>query len=278
MTTPEKSLSASHPLPGHRGEAGRPWQSLASDYEAARSRADSLDSLVEWPAQRAMLGDVSGLSILDLGCGNGGKLASLAQAGAAQCVGIDISGEFVTEHLDSLELVSADFNSFDSLHEVEGRKFDRILFLQSFGYAKDPVGILRRARAVLNDDGFILLTRTQPLRYALERAEVNDTLVGDEYFASGEFTYASGWNRDISMTKQRYTISNLLNTIAQAGLWIEAAEEPSLSDEQKRDFPEKHAWANKYLAGILMFKLRPLTEVGGLCQSPMSGTSLGGVG
>ena len=57
------------------GDASQPRHALAPDYEKARARQDSLDHLVEWPAQREMLGDVEGLSILDLGCGNGDKLA-----------------------------------------------------------------------------------------------------------------------------------------------------------------------------------------------------------
>jgi SAM-dependent methyltransferase len=60
---------------------------LAPDYEQYRSRDDSLDRLVEWPAQRNMLGDVAGRSVLDLGCGNGGKLIELMRDGAVDSVG-----------------------------------------------------------------------------------------------------------------------------------------------------------------------------------------------
>lgn len=267
MTT-RPSPSAPDPLASHQGDASLPWRELASSYESARSRVDSLDNLVEWPAQRTMLGDVDGMSVLDLGCGNGGKLGILAKEGATRCVGIDVSAEFIEDPPPEVQLIAGDFNQFDTVPEIAEHEFDRILFLQSFGYAQDPVGILRRARSLLSDDGFILLTRTQPIRYALQRAEENGTLVGDEYFASGEFSYASGWNDQVTMTKQRYTTSNLLNTFAQAGLWIEAATEPHLSDEQKRAFPEKHAWANRYLAGILIFRLRPLPSLPAGTASP----------
>jgi hypothetical protein len=42
---------------------------------------------------------------------------------------------------------------------------------------------------MLNQDGFILLTRTQPIRYALERAEHNGTTLGEEYFSKANYTY-----------------------------------------------------------------------------------------
>lgn len=59
------------------GDPSHAWLELAPDYERARTREDSLDRLVEWPAQRDLLGDVTGWSVLDLGYGNGGRLADL---------------------------------------------------------------------------------------------------------------------------------------------------------------------------------------------------------
>jgi SAM-dependent methyltransferase len=242
------------------GDASRPWQELASGYEQARAKEDSLDRLVEWPAQRDLLGDVTGLSVLDLGCGNGGKITGLVRDGAAAAVGVDISGKFITDQPPGLELVQGDLSALESLPELAGRRFDRIMFLQSFGYAKDPVRTLRAARAMLADDGFILLTRTQPIRYAVERAEQNGTSLGEEYFSTDSFSFRhSGWNDEVALTKRPYTMSDLINIFSAAGLWIETASEPQLSEEARRRYPHKQAWMNKYL-GILIFKLRPLPK------------------
>jgi len=240
-----------------RSASSSPWLDLAPDYEQARAREDSLDRLVEWPAQRALLGDVTARSILDLGCGNGGKLAELQVAGAGPSVGIDVGGNFIDARAPALELIQGDLNDLESEPRLTGRRFDRILFLQSFGYAKDPVRTLQAARALLADDGFILLTRTQPIRYALERTEQNGTSLGEEYFSTAQFSYTTGWNDQISLSKRPYTMSDLLNAFSQAGLWIETTVEPQLSEDARRRYPHKQAWMNKYL-GILIFKLRPL--------------------
>jgi len=238
------------------GDPSQAWPDLASDYERARSREDSLDRLVEWPAQRDLLGDVSGLSVLDIGCGNGGKLAELLGAGAADAVGVDVSGNFIGAPPTGLELIQGDLNELSSMPGLVERKFDRILFLQSFGYAKDPVRTLQAARGMLADGGFILLTRTQPIRYAVERAEQNGTSLGEEYFSAAPYTYRTGWNGQIELTKSTYTISDLINAFSAAGLWIETAIEPQLSEDDRRRYPHKQEWMNKYL-GILIFKLRP---------------------
>jgi SAM-dependent methyltransferase len=211
---------------------------------------------VEWPTQREVLGDVAGRSVLDLGCGNGGKLAELVRAGATASVGVDVSGNFPSVSVPGLDLLQGDLNQLDAVPGLAGRTFDRILFLQSFGYATDPVRTLRAARAMLSGDGFILLTKTQPIRYAIEQAEQNQTSLGEEYFSTARFSYLSGWNDEISLTKRRYTISDLINVFSAAGLWIEAAVEPQLPEDARRRYPHKQAWMNKYL-GILVFKLRP---------------------
>jgi SAM-dependent methyltransferase len=239
------------------GDPSRAWRELAPDYEQARTKEDSLDRLVEWPAQRALLGDVRGLSVLDVGCGNGGKLAELVRDGATTSAGVDISGNFLTVQPPGLELIRGDLSDLESVPGLAGRTFDRVLFLQSFGYAKDPVRTLRAARAMLAGDGFILLTRTHPIRYAVERAEQHGTSLGEEYFSTAPYTYRSGWNDQITLTKRPYTISDLLNVFSAAGLWIETAVEPQLSEEARRRYPHKQAWMDRYL-GILIFRLRPL--------------------
>lgn len=237
-------------------DSSQVWLELSPDYEQARTKEDSLDRLVEWPAQRDLLGDVTGRSVLDVGCGNGGKLAELVRDGAIASVGVDISGNFIGAPPPGMELIRGDLSELELVPGLAGRRFDRIMFLQSFGYAKDPVRTLQAARAMLADDGFILLTRTQPIRYAVERAEQNKTSLGEEYFSTDPYSYRSGWNDQIALTKRPYTISDLINVFSAAGLWIETAIEPQLAEDARVRYPHKQAWMNKYL-GILMFRLRP---------------------
>ncbi len=255
---PANESQATLDAPATGGDASQPWTALASGYEQARSREDSLDRLVEWPAQREFLGDVVGLSVLDAGCGGGAKVAEFVHDGAVASVGVDISANFIPDPPPGLELIQADLSDLAAVPGLADRRFDRILFLQSFGYAKDPVRALKTARTMLNDDGFILLTRTNPIRYAIERSEENGTTLGEEYFSTSSFSYRHrNWDDAVTLTKRPYTISDLLNNFSAAGLWIEAAVEPRMSAEVGQRYPHKQAVMNKYL-GILMFKLRPL--------------------
>lgn len=84
----------------------------------------------------------------------------------------------------------------------------------------------------------------------------NSTSLGQEYFSTDTFTYRSGWNDQIALTKRPYTFSDLIAVFSAAGLWIETAMEPQLSEDARRRYPHKQAWMDKYL-GILIFTLRP---------------------
>ncbi|WP_048550208.1 class I SAM-dependent methyltransferase [Nostocoides japonicum] len=198
MMTPRASTKA-HPISAE-AQTTEAWRGLAPDYERARVREDSLDRLVEWPAQRDLLGDVTGRSILDLGCGSGSKLAELVADGAIDSVGLDISDNFLADTPAGMELVRGDLSDLNTVPVLTERTLDRILFQQSFDYAKDPVRTLKQARRMLTEDGFILLTRTQPIRYAIERSEQNGTALGQEYFSTADYTYRPRRNEQIALT------------------------------------------------------------------------------
>ena len=235
------------------------WETLASDYERARTREDSFDRILEWPAQRLMLGDVTGLSILDLGCGSGAKDRSFLDAGAASVVGVDISGAFIDNDDPRLTLLRGDLSDPGRLDGVRERSFDRILFLASLGYATDQVHTLRAARDLLNPGGQIIVQRSHPIRYAVERAEQNGTSLGEEYFSSSPNVYQSGWNPDVTMSHPTQTVSGMLNVFAAAGLHVAEAREPVLDDETAGRFPHKRDQLNRYL-GVLLFRLVPVPQ------------------
>lgn len=197
------------------------WTRLAADYEQARGREDSLDRLLDWPAELAVLGDLTGKTILDIGCGSGAKDVEMLERGAAEVVGIDIAGQFVASADPRLTLAQGDLSQLDEVPAVRERSFDRILFLQSLGYAADQAHTLRAARELLSADGFIVVVRSHPIRFAVERAKENGTLIGQEYFGTEPYSYASGWNEQVTVTHQVNTMADMVNAFAAAGLWIE---------------------------------------------------------
>lgn len=230
------------------------WDDLAVDYELARQRPDSLDRLLEWPAQRAAIGDVTGQRILDVGCGSGAKTLALAAEGAAEVVGIDISETFADHDRSNVELVQGDLSTLSTVPAIQGRQFETILFFQSIGYSRDQQHTLLDAKSLLAADGRILVQRSHPIRYAVERALANGTSLGEEYYSTQRYEYRSGWNQSVSLTHSNETIATMLNSFASAGLVVDSVIEPELSAEARERYPHKQEWLNQHL-GVILFIL-----------------------
>ena len=77
-------------------------------------------------------------------------------------------------------------------------------------------------------------SRSHPIRFAVERSERFGTTLGEEYFSSQPYSYASGWNDQVTLTHPGGTIADMINTFANAGLLIESAVEPQLTEEDRR--------------------------------------------
>ena len=83
---------------------------------------------------------------------------------------------------------------------------------------------------MLGDDGFVLdQDATDTIRSRTGRKEWD--LLGRREFSTTSFSYVSHWNDQITLTKRPYTISDPINAFSAAGLWIETAIEPQLSDD-----------------------------------------------
>ncbi|WP_427886521.1 class I SAM-dependent methyltransferase [Kribbella sp. GL6] len=233
-----------------------PWQTLTTDYEQRRSREDSLDRLMEWDAQRSMIGSVEGRTILDVGCGNGQKAIELVtDHGAASAVGVDIGAEFLAGPAE-VAFHRADLSCLDELDALKGRRFDVVLFLQTLAYARDRARTLRTVRSLMTEDGVLVVSMAHPIRYAVERSERDGVGIGDAYHAVGPYSYPSLWNPEITVTHTTDTFSTIHNALTGNGFRVEEILEPQLSEEKKARYPHKQAWLSKYV-GIIILRARP---------------------
>ena len=247
-------------LPLDSNETAATWKALARSYEAARTRPDSFDVLMEFPAQLSLIGDVAGKRILDLACGSGAKAIHLAHQGAREVVGVDVSETFVSD-LARLEpppttrFLRGDISRLDEIEGLSGR-FDVVLLLNALGYANDELATLRAIRALTEDDGAFILARAHPLRFAVERSESTGVELGAAYHDRSPFSYTSNWDGKTTLTHRAATFGDTFNRLVEAGFWVECVLEPTLTEEQRRQFPHKAAWIDRY-AGTLIVRAHP---------------------
>ena len=228
-------------------------QAFFDGYKALRERDDNLNLLLEQPAMKRLLPDMAGRSVLDLGCGYGHNCMDFVKRGAAEVVGVDISGKMLeiaktespNEKIRYINMSMTDIKSLD-------RRFDVIYSSLAFHYIEDFAGFAADIYDVLNSGGWLLFSQEHPIPTA--------TIDGKGHFnfdENGERTsytlsdYHREGKRVISwfvdgVVKYHRTFGSIVTALAKAGFVIDTVEEP---------LPEE--WALKKLPSLNREFIKP---------------------
>jgi ubiquinone/menaquinone biosynthesis C-methylase UbiE len=168
----------------------RSWDAIADDWVAHADTNDYRNDFL-LPRTLAMLGDVRGRTILDLGCGEGGYSRELARRGA-RVVAVDGSQTLVAvagerASLAGLDITCARANA-NALVTIEDASIDLVLASMSLMDVEDYAGAVREIRRVLEPAGELVMSLTHPCfstraaRWTRDAAGRPAAFVMDRYF------------------------------------------------------------------------------------------------
>jgi 2-polyprenyl-3-methyl-5-hydroxy-6-metoxy-1,4-benzoquinol methylase len=190
------------------------------------------NNAMEHPSFMSLLPDVAGLRVVDLGCGVGQLAYHLAEAGAAEVVGVDLSERM-------LELAQADRPhprvryQRAALEEIEFPPDSVNLVVSSlaFHYVEDYAGLVRRIAGWLTSNGLLVYSTEHPVYTARDPADgwVLDAEANRQHWALNN--YAEEGLREYRwyverVRKYHRTMATLLNGLIDAGLNIDRVLEP----------------------------------------------------
>jgi SAM-dependent methyltransferase len=200
---------------------------------------------LEQPIFLGLLPPAAGRRVLDLGCGAGQLAFHLAEAGAAEVIGIDIS-----EHMLALARAErAHPRVTYRLEPIEDSQFpadafDLVVSSLAFHYVQDYRRLIQNIGRWLAPGGTLVFSTEHPLytaRLPRQGWVLDDAgrRVGwsiDHYAREGareEVWFVRG------VRKYHRTLSTLLNELIDAGLSIERIVEPSPSEERLQTHPRE---------------------------------------
>jgi len=191
----------------------------------------------------ALLPEVDGRRVLDLGCGAGQLAHHLAASGAAEVIGVDVSERMlalaraerahprVTYRREAVEKVA-----------FPPARFDLVVSSLVFHYIDDYPGLIVRIAEWLGPGGILVFSTEHPIftarlpgdGWVLDSAGCRTGWSLDRYSDEGareERWFVPG------VRKVHRTVATLVNGLVDAGLVIERAVEPIPSDQWLRDHP-----------------------------------------
>jgi SAM-dependent methyltransferase len=143
--------------------------------------------------QRGMI--LPGCSVLDVGCGVGGVMKGLKDNGVKDLLGVTISSrqvELAGQIDPDLDIELSDFMQW----EDQGRRFDRIILCESFGYFPEAGKLIEKVRGLLNPGGMIYVKDlcAVPDPDLLQQAGLNELedLWNYRNYTCGEMTWLWG--------------------------------------------------------------------------------------
>ncbi|MGN6551913.1 MAG: class I SAM-dependent methyltransferase [Pararhizobium sp.] len=218
-------------------------------YSGLARSVHGLDGAPEWPSLRALLPEMRGLRVVDLGCGFGWFCRFARQQGAAHVLGLDVSEKMLArakaETADpGVEYVRADLDAL----ELAEASFDLAYSSLALHYVADFRTLAGAVHRALVPGGRFVFSIEQPINMASMRlgwivdAEGNRTWPVDHYQMEGR--RETNWFTE-GVVKYHRKLSTTLNLLIEAGFrivhvdeWgpteVQVAAQPELAEERHR--------------------------------------------
>ena len=205
------------------------WDSIADWYATLVRTGSPMHDLARDAVLECLPPDLSGLRVVDVGCGEGLLTRAVAQRGAT-AVGIDPSPRMIS-HALSLGGASYAVDDGGTLATIADASADWVIAGLSWNNVPDLPSAIRAARRVLVPGGRLAFSIPHPCfeaPNATRAAESGGRVVGD-YAAEGFWRSANpqGVRR---AGNQHRMLSTYVNTLVAQGFAIEAMHEPLPDD------------------------------------------------
>jgi SAM-dependent methyltransferase len=171
------------------------------------------------------------MRVLELGCGSGHSLRYLAERGASELWGLDLSPVQIAFAKETLQAHAERTRLFESPMEVNpgipSGHFDLVFSIWGLGWTTDLPATLELVSDYLKPGGCFLVSGEHPAYGCLEW-NGHHYVVAEPYTAEGPRPYAS-W-KGVPIVLQRRTLSGFVNQTIQVGLQLETIIESPLDD------------------------------------------------
>lgn len=210
------------------------------NYIARRNRKESPNNVIEKPILLDMIGDVKGLKVLDLGCGDALFGVELLQIGCFSYDGVEGSENMQKEATKNLDGTVGNVHlSPMETWPFQSNNYDLVVSRLALHYLADLKVLFQEVHSSLASKGKFIFSVQHPIltssiKSAAASSSKADWIV-DDYFNCGE--RVEPWI-DKKVVKYHRTIEEYYQLLKQAGFRIEDIREGTPRAEQFDDESE----------------------------------------
>lgn len=209
-------------------------------YKELRSTGVTFNDFIEQPALKALLPDLKGLKVLDMGCGFGKLALAMVEQGAEHVTGADISSKMlsIAPKIPQITYIHAPMEELD----FEAESFDLIVSSLAFHYVADYDRLMMQIAKWLRPGGTLVFSTEHPITTAkldmegwIEDEQGNRLHYAiDNYGEEGQ--RSTHWFVD-NVIKYHRKVSTLVNGMITHGLTVQQIEEPESIPEGLEKMP-----------------------------------------
>ena len=215
-------------------------------YSRLPRSVEGLDGAPEWPALRAMLPDLPGLRVLDLGCGFGWFCRWARQQGAAQILGIDVSEKMLAQARATTQDSAIAYTRADMEQlSLSPGSFDLVYSSLALHYVENLDRLMEEVHRSLVPGGSLVFSVEHPIFTAPVEPGWSTDAMGrriwhvDSYLNEGP--RSTDWLAK-GVIKQHRTLATYLNLLLRRGFTLCHVEEWGPTEEQIAAHPQ---WAGE---------------------------------
>ena len=228
-------------MPDRDDTSTRSWDAIADDWVLHADTNDYRNDLL-MPLMLELLGDVRNVSILDLGCGEGGYSRELAARGA-KVAGVDGSARLIARARERAPRIPYFVANANALEPIAAASFEIVMASMSLMDVEDYDGAIEEVSRVLIPGGRLFMSITHPCFSAPVSGWIKSDDGALKHFAVDRYMERAEWDDFITDSFQRPVIRRhqplhaFIGPLLQRGFLLRAFYEPGASAEQIRRAP-----------------------------------------
>ncbi|MGG1633948.1 methyltransferase domain-containing protein [Paenibacillus sp. FSL K6-3182] len=207
-----------------------------SQYKEMARSTHGLEAAGEWHVFKSLLPDLSGKSVLDLGCGFGWHCLYAREQQASSVVGVDISENMLQKAREQtndaaityIQMPIEDIAFSDS-------QFDIVISSLAFHYIESFEALCKKIHACLKPGGSFIFSVEHPIFTSRDEQDWHYDDHGNRLHWPVDQYQSEGLRKTSFLTdnviKYHRTVSTYMNDVISAGFELKAIKEPMPSEE-----------------------------------------------